>query len=581
MPGLRGTNEHAYIRPNQRAPKKARMAGAGDVYSASTPGTSSTNVSSLTTSSMSKLLTVMTTSADAHSGKRSTSASYRLHSAKYLKMDAMLKQLMFPLHRFRGFFGYVQTSGQGLNVSVPGTTNDINKLAPRSSFRSISFFKLRHTKPRYLPGYPDSSNNGQAQILNGSRVTVGTTDITGASENINTYFRRFNNTPKLASGNGAGGAPENLATGVAAMSADPGNYRQLALDFNTADIERTALQASSFVPNPLALAPQAGTSIGTNEWVPGNDTGPQVYTGQADQGFQTKSAWKDAVVRIADGTLTLDVQNGSRVPTVCELVIHSMKKDTPGATNKTFGTTEIYSSIWKAANFSAGTKTPFNDTAAQAAGVAGAAQGGWSTFWDPKTPFLKVPAAQSKLVENICNEVHRSVHIIAPGESKCIKLQLGSLYYKLGQRSGYYDESVGNSESINTLIDGPGTLAVALGAFGVDCLETAFSDGVPGKLTQSGASNALEGTGFWIGKSPAPSHIVVAGKYEEAFYPAYLNREQMQLADATAPLPSVLESERTIPLGTIAPIQVSSMDGNSYFDPVGGGKAPVASQESI
>ena len=141
----------------------------------------------------------LSTHADTNSGKRGPGATYRLHKAKYLKMDAMLKQLMFPLHRFKGIFGYVQVSGQGLNVAVPGTTGDLDKLAPRSAFRSISFFKLRHTAPRYITNYPNESVANQAGVLNGKRNAFGSTTYTddGTSQTTYSYFRRFANTPKI------------------------------------------------------------------------------------------------------------------------------------------------------------------------------------------------------------------------------------------------------------------------------------------------------------------------------------------------------------------------------------------------
>ncbi len=540
--------------------------------------TSSSNMSSLTSKSVGSALRAITNVAELDAHKRSTSARYRLHAAKYLTMDAMLKELFFPLHRFKGFFGFMSSSGQGMNTAIPATANTVGKLAPRSAYRGISFFKLRHTAPRYVQDYPSqTTDDGQAKVLNACRREIGTTNFntTGDPEAICSYFRRFNNTPELVGANGAVAPPDSSPSGVMQMSFEPQGYKQLWMDFNCSDIESASLQESPFLPNLTASTTQGGgDGGGTGEFTNPSD-GPKPYSlSNSINQLITDNTLKDAVVRIADGKVMMDLTNGSRVPTVVEVVIHSMKKNTPG-NDKIMNTKKIYEYIWKGANWNKSEESAFEGGTT---GSVSTPQGGWNTFWDPKTPFLKVGGAGKKMVDDICNEVHRSVHYLAPGESKQVHIALGSLYYKLGYRSGYY---AGNDTTetglMDVLTDGPGTLAVAVGHFGIDCLETAFSDNVDFNLTQAGASPAQEGAGFWVGKRPAPSQIVVSGSYEEAWYPSYMNRIGRTLNSASA-LGSHINEYYSLPLGSIAPEQVSTIDGSAYFENVGAGKATTANQ---
>ncbi len=569
--------------------------------------TSTGNCSSLTDAQTESILGAMSTAGDTNSGKRGPPAFYRLHAAKYLKMDAMLKQLMFPLQRFNGFFGFTQTSGMSLNTADPATATNLAKMAPRSSFRSISFFKLRHTAPRYVGGYPTAAPDDQAKLLNGVRNAIGTSNWNDASEveTVYSYFRRFSNRPGLALNsagsnvNGAGGAPDNTVNGaggpnpnqdlgVHSMSSDPGNYKQLAMDFNCSDMESQALAASCFIPNPTATSAQGGLDLNYNAWGTPS-VGPQPYNQSADVNkLRIPPSWKDATMRIADGKLTLDIQNGTRSATVVEIVIHSMKKTDnvgdPEESDKNYNTTDIYQQIWRANNVKNSVKTPYNTVdlpAPQNPDVEPAArQGGWNSFWDPKTPFLKVNHQGKKMVEKVAREVHRSIHILAPGEAKQVTIALGSLYYTLGGRSGIYDRTKSANPTIDCSNDGAGTLAVAIGAFGVDALQAIGGNTTTVQYKATGAQpNGLEGTGFWIGKTPAPSSIIVSGQYDECWYPAYFNKTGTQIADVASAMPSTIgKNSRTMPLGTIAPIQVSAMEGDSYFDPIGGGRAPDTTQ---
>ncbi len=547
--------------------------------------TSTPSISTLSSNATASVLKTITSAAELDANKRSSTASYRLHAAKYLKMDSMLKELMFPLHRFKGFFGFMQSSGQGLAVAVPATSDTVAKLAPRSAFRSVSFFKLRHTAPRYIADYdgqPDPTvaptDADQAKVLNASRVVIGDTTFSddGDSQTIRSYFRRFNNRPVLTSGAGAGGSPDNDVQGVQTMSSSPGFYKQLAMDYNCADIEQVSLNQSPFTQYVQPSTTQGGGGIEGSLNV---NQGPQNYTGTNAYAVSTNNTWKDSTVRIADGKLSMDIQNGSRVPTVVEIVIHSMKRGGP-ATTKQMRTQDIYEALWKAGNWEHAYKSNFDTPTT---GNAGSPQGGWNMFWDPKTPFLKLKGSGKKFMENIASEVHRSIHYLAPGESKTVSIALGSLYYKVGHRSGSYASSDTTTTGvIDVRTDGAGTLAVAVGAFGIDCLETAFGDGFVANLVAAGGSGtAQEGAGFWIGKRPAPSQIVVSGTYEEAWYPTYLSQPGRFIGSVNAAQPSILNGEQAVPLGTIAPTQVNAIDDSSYFAPVGGGKAPPADQSTL
>lgn len=572
--------------------------------------TSTSNLSTLTASATGTALKAITGNAELMASKRSSNAKYRLHAAKYLKMDSMLKELMFPLNRFKGFFGYVQSSGGGLAVAVPATSDTIAKLAPRSSFRSVSFFKLRHTAPRYIAGYdgnpepwvappaqqPEPTAEDQAKVLNAFRNVIGTTDFAvnnsgpTNTQPVQSYFRRFTNRPNLQTGAGAGGNPDTTPEGVMSMSSSPGNYKQLAIDFNCADIERCSLAQSPFqqsiTPSTSVAQGTAITTVsGIDRWTSNAPYGPPTYQSEFDNAYniQIPPFWRDATTRIADGKLSLDIQNGSRVPTVVEVVIHSMKHGGP-SNSKDMNTKDIYEAIWKGANWQSGIKSMYTTPSITAPAqqdpyVGNAMQGGWQTFWDPKTPFLKVKGSGKKLVDEIANEVHRSIHYLAPGESKTVSIALGSLYYKLGHRSGFYDSTDTTNDGLTKVrTDGAGTLAVAVGAFGIDCLETAFGDGFDLTLAQTNAQTAYEGAGFWVGKRPAPSQIVVSGTYEEAWYPTYQSTGGRTIGDVAAAMPTTVSGGRAVPLGSIAPMQVNAIDDSSYFAPLGGGKAPPNKQ---
>lgn len=620
MTGYESGSSYRKPRRNNRTPKrnlKPKAAGGGTPASATaTTQTSTGNISSLTSKQTSQVLKRITNTAELEASKRSTQATYRLHAAKYLKMDAMLKNIMFPLHRFRGFFGFTSTSGQGMEVAHPlgDPLPQVGQLAPRSSFRGISFFKLRHTLDRHLDGYPDlSSDSGQAQVLNAERYKVGTTQLIGPGDDkIFSYFRRFTNGPDLveptapapvpATFTAAGVAPSSRPLVASSMSRRPTNYKQLPMDFNCADIERISLAESSFLPLITASTGQGGAGeAGSEPWAgvsagsAGYDTGVKVYDGDNSQ-LQLKPALKDAVVRIADGKVSMDICNGTRVPTVVEIVIHSMKKRTANVlfqsnvnSTETWNTRDIYQSIWKAADWAASEKSAFGSgtTNPVAGNPSGQSIGGWNTFWDPKTPFLKVNGPGKKFVDDIANEVHRSMHYLAPGEAKTVNFLLGSLYYKIGGRSGGY-ETVTNADTnsgiLDILEDGAGTLAVAVGHFGIDCLETAFDDGKPYDLDNTGNPNYVVagtsqlGAGFWVGKRPAPSQVVVSGEYSENWYPTYMERSGRSIASTSALASAIGDKYKTAPLGTIAPEQVSTIPGDSFFESIGAGKAINAEQ---
>lgn len=584
----------------RKAPEKS-SSSAGNTHSSRT---STANMSTLTTRSCSRMQKAITNMAELEAHKRSTPANYRLHAAKYLKMDAMLKQLFFPLHRFRGFFGFTSTSGTGLETALPQNAGNVARLAPRSAFRGISFFKVRHTSCRKLPQYPDlTTPDGQSKVLNAERVKIGSSDLTGTTSDVYTYFRKFNNTPTLQLTNppnfetGAGAPPNTKPEVAINMGNIATNYRQLGMDFNAADIERISLAESNFLPMiPASTGAGGGGQAGGEPWAgvvannAGYEAGVRVYGGTADS--QTLlPPLKDAVIRIADGKLSMDIANGCRIPTVVELVIHSMKKQSLAnnslnqGSNVAWSTKQIYQSLWKAANWQHGEKSSFgNGETNPTGGPNNAPQGGWNTFWDPKTPFLKVSGPGKQLVDHFASEVHRSVHYLAPGESKTINIALGSLYYKIGGRSSAYaamQDASSEDGKMGVLQDGAGTLAIAVGHYGIDCLETAFKDESGVNLTNFGnplAPDTTVGAGFWVGKRPAPSQIVVSGEYQESWYPSYMDRPSRHIAAPTALSSTIGTRNHSVPLGSIAPELVATVSGEELFESVGAGKAVEAFQ---
>lgn len=227
----------------------------------------------------------------------------------------------------------------------------------------------------------------------------------------------------------------------------------------------------------------------------------------------------------------MDITNGKNSSCLIELVINSQKKNEVDWTPQEYFD-EVFTSVQYQQNQ---TRNPN-----VAVGALQSAPGGWQAFYDPEYPLLHVKSAHSKKVKSMVNEVHRSSHMLAPGQTKKISISLGSLYYNLGNKcdtAGLIDPQAPDF--------GAGSLLVCLGHSGVSQLSmptanTSYSyahDFTVKPDTESGGTHTVVGAGFWVGKQKAPSEIVVKGRYEEKYYPSYMVSDQRNQYDDTIMMP--------------------------------------------
>ncbi len=446
--------------------------------------------------------------------KRISPSSYRLHSAKSVDLPGFLGDLLMPTLRSTLNFGFVSNNGVGTaQVGIGGGTT-VAGLAPKGCYRGIAMFKCRFT---------DRNQNRQTQYALNSSPQVLSTTVAGSS--VHSIYRRFNSNPKCGNvGNAAQVTqtvpPQLVSTEVTDTTVTGTNeLSRLGMGTNLAHMEDHAWQSTNFVQSvgkPATAQGNIGTSNVENvtDWngqVPllqgaGTDESPWFYPGSL----------KDSIMRIKDGYVELDISNTSKTGCVIELVCHSMKKTASSITDQT-----LMNEIYNAYQYSVKAQE-YGNTEASTTNPSG----GWQTFYDPKVPFLHVPAKHRKTVDDIAREAHRSLHVLAPGQTKMIKISLGSLYYKLGNKSVDLTTNTGNSGVVYSKKDNAGCLVFSIGHTGVDAFETLAS----GDDVVSGTA----ASGFWAGKCPSPSSIAVTGKYQEQYYPMYAYSSDREFANVGA-----------------------------------------------
>jgi hypothetical protein len=163
--------------------------------------------------------------------------------------------------------------------------------------------------------------------------------------------------------------------------------------------------------------------------------------------------------------------------------------------------------------------------------------------------------------------------MLAPGQSKCIKIALGSLFYNIGNKSDDGWAATWGSTYARSQLPfcnyQAGSLIFALGHSGVDQLSmptanTSISNGntfwmKPDTSSNSGADppeyHTIHGTGFWAGKVKAPSEIVVKGRYSEKYYPSYVISSDRMPYDDSIMLPPYVDEENPRILSSGLPVQ--------------------------
>lgn len=475
--------------------------------------------------------------------KRLPPVSFRLHPAKYLNMDKMLKNLFFPLRVLRNHFGL--TSYSGCNTLDAEDLLNINKdiagvLRTKGNYRGVAFFSVRNTDVEANPTANDCLNGDPKQI--GGVRDSGVTKV----QQVDSIYRPYHNGPQLVGGllgsstyDGSSVSLNGQQVLTSADSKDSAQVRDLSMGINLTQIEAAALNGMCYADPVVAsgrLAVPAAPVLNSDntELVPGQ-TGIQNYEnsvyidsdpGSAAYNYQVA----DGVVRIVDGSLVMDIMNTENTPCVVEVVIHSKKKNNL-TKQQIFDQFQLdYNRLNAAKGVTAGFSASDANTS-----------GGWQTFYDPEVPLMKLP--KSCRVYDYVSEVHRSHHILAPGQSKLVTIKLGSLWYKLSNKNDIVNADPTEQGKPNlgfvSHTDNVGTLFVSVGHSGFNCPQgiqavlngpsgdgsTVYSQAYMSPMTTySSVGGTVRGSGWWAGMAHAPSSILLSGKYEESFYPMTFDR---------------------------------------------------------
>lgn len=498
--------------------------------------------------------------------RRAPTFTARLHAAKYLKADPLFKDMLYPLFTFQDTFGFVSASfskdgwclSDAQNTVAAGNTDTGLKTVSDKAqwaraaapYRGIASFTLRSS--RADTELPDYKLNNRDDIV--STTTLPYKNANGAWDaytNGEVYgvYRRFINGPTLG---GTGGADsmsmtncptvklEQITDNTDVIQTDEMRCMELCSVLN---LERKAILSSPFTYNTNGgsaqydTAPSGGSA--TYNW-PGS--GEHVVPDGGTDVTRERSYYsnlRDTTMRIADGYLEMDISNGKSAAALIEIVIHSHKSH-----QHNLDAEALYKAIWDAVTYQQRDKPLFTT----GSGSGGTYAGGWQCLFDPGYPLLHVASKHRKHIDTLANEVHRSSHVLAPGQSKTVKIALGSLYYKLGNKcddtgekkvlpeTGSYGATFPNPKL------GVGALQVTIGHSGFKQLVAPsvtanagwgdtlgafdFANKPDEFSTTSGNVHTAPHVGFWVGKQYAPSEIIVDGKYCEKFYPMYVQSEQ-------------------------------------------------------
>lgn len=482
----------------------------------------------------------------------------RLHPAKYIKCDPMMKELFFPLLTMAKRFGFCSTTGMGSKTAAQiengqDTPADVQGYSRANGcYRGIAMFTLRsHT-------IDDASIR-----LTPDLRTVGSTMASGTSQPIRSPYIRFNNGPAMQTTfvSSSGGSESSAVYGggyvapsaIGAPTVSASGPTQDELQFNQTkihvsecgdiqELETKAVQSVNFQHAVgSATSSEGTTTLGVQS---GNPAPNWNGTGSVVNSSGTYYAnLKNTTIRIADGYLELDITNGKSQSTFIEVVIHAHKKH---ASN--IDTQDLLDAVVNAVQYQ---QTDRNVSAFYSDPQNQQNPGGWQALWDPTYPLLGCKSQHRKPIDDIAREVHRSNHMLSAGQSKTVKIFLGNLYYDLGSKCTASSIDGGDTDSPNGFISpgtGVGALNIAVGHSGVLQLTAPTNGGtsapdfsvLPDTYNATSGAHTIPGTGFWVGKQFCPSEIVVNGNYVEKFYPAYVvDKERRNWTDRPMMPPSI------------------------------------------
>lgn len=528
----------------------AAGAGAAVDYNVKRRKIDSQTLSDLSHSDLKSAINALTSATEYGENRRAKDYRVRLHPAKYLKTDPLFKDLFFPLLNYARSFGFCSTTGAGADTAamVPGGLNPDNETTftkANGVYRGLSLFTVRSN-------VMDSDDDYK---LNAKSVQVGWTELTGTDKYLMSPYRRFNNGPPLrnqgATGATVTGDDSSSPWTPKAQTLTWGPFTESSASFNKtnlsisevgnliSDIETGAVHSTNFASSIGSGSHNEGTSATATHY---DQSGAGNWDGTTDiiTNGNYRPNFRNTTMRIADGKLVLDITNGKNSSCLIEVVIQSQKKlESSWTPQKYFD--EVYQAVQFQQNQ---TRDPMPSPVLD--NLYESSPGGWQAFYDPEYPLLHVKSAHAKKVKDMVNEVHRSAHMLAPGQSKKITVDLGSLYYQLGNKT---------NNSSNTRMQPPapnfgvGSLIVAVGHSGVSQLSmptpnTSVANGTNFNVFPNGVTvvngervHTVPGAGFWVGKQKAPSEIVVQGHYSEKYYPAYVVSDQRNQYDDYVMLP--------------------------------------------
>lgn len=483
--------------------------------------------STMSQSSLTNSLKTLVSASEYGEGRRSPNYNTRLRVAKYIKCDPLFKELFFPLLNMTRNFGFCSTTAAHYGANTAAMAADATPDPPTPSsasawgrangtYRGLAMFTVRTDK---LDATDSFKLNTAQQAAGSSYLSTNYNKV-----DIDTQYRRFNNGPYIVNNipdRAHNGAP-NLVWANRAQDVYTSADMQISEVGNLLDIETAAIQSSNFQHAIGSSTSSEGTTAtAVRGGTPGNVNWPGTGTPMQAPGLYYPNV-RDTTIRIADGCLEMDITNGKNSSCVIEVVINAQTKQDADFTPQNY-----INEVYQACEF----QQNQHRTGGPAQTLNEACPGGWQAFYDPEYPLLKLKSSHAKKANGMYKEVHRSTHILSPGQSKMLKIGLGAYYYSLGNKT---ENTTGNRMQPDAPDFGPGSLLVAVGHSGVNQLSMPTLGDGAGLSTQynlfpdtsNGEIHTVSGTGFWIGKQRAPSEIVIKGLYSEKYYPGYVISEQ-------------------------------------------------------
>lgn len=280
--------------------------------------------------------------------KRQPPSSYRLHPAKTLKCDPLFRDMFFPLRTIESSFGFTSVSGRigQINREQPtaGNLDARDHAAAGGKYRGLAVFQCRYTD--------ETVNTNTAFILSSDAQDCGLFDTTNQStarKLVKSQFRTFANAPATQyQDNGSADPPLDICqsafeksygvdevTGAPTGPLPPTQMFVGRTALNLSTIERDAYYNMPYVPAPLLLfnGNNDPENVGPNTTQQHIDT---PFTWQQNDGLSLKQGgtgsgagnyanqFTNALFRIVDGHMHLDVTNSDSTTCVVEVVINSM-----------------------------------------------------------------------------------------------------------------------------------------------------------------------------------------------------------------------------------------------------------------